>query len=80
MNNLMDRLLKLTDKINTLKEKKARSEGRLSSEVEKMNKDYKCSTIEEAKELLKSLEKKQVEISENLEKEITELEEYFKAY
>lgn len=68
---LADQLLALKRQIETDKEKKARLEGRLTSLMERLQKEFGCKTIQEAEKKLTKLgvqiEELQVQVKEKID-------------
>lgn len=63
---------------NTLDErikKKSRAEGELEAQKKRLNEEFNCKDLEEAKEFLEELDEEKEEIKSKLEKKLKEAKE-----
>ena len=70
-------LIKLKERIEKEKIKKAQLEGELRSLMNSLKSNWGCDSTEEAKELLQDMKKKYSKMEEELEEGLKELEEKY---
>lgn len=70
-------LMSLQKKLAQSKEQKAKEEGKLEEQLERLHKEYKCKTIKEAENKIKEMEDKCTNLDEEFDKGINKLKEAY---
>lgn len=60
-------LLKMKERIELEKQEKSRLQGKLDSLMDRLKKEYRCETIEEAKKKLVDLETERAQLEEQID-------------
>lgn len=78
MDDITKQLMEFKDKIDKAKIDKAQAEGRLAGIMEKLKKDFGCSSLEEAERFMTQEEEKIASMEAQLKKDMERMKnEYF---
>ena len=74
MANATKRLLELKDEIERATLDKAKAEGALKQNLQRLKEDFGCTTLEEAQKKLAKMIKEKEQLEEDIEEAVEELE------
>lgn len=77
MENIEEDLLELKEKIEKAKMEKAQIEGRLQGLRERLQKEFNCSSFDEAKKQLEKLEAERDPLEQELREEVEKLRDKY---